>query len=142
MASECVAPGPGQASDRIPGAPGHADDLHCRRADCDTVWGDAGTAEPFLRRGGEHFYLLCVFCSAARQFGVWFRRRVAAVAGGLAAKPVFRRIRIALNRTNQVMTDELPKLKSRLERLELLYQVSNVIHSTLEAQEALQLIVS
>ena len=40
------------------------------------------------------------------------------------------------------MSDELPKLKSRLERLELLYQVSNVIHSTLEAQEALQLIVS
>jgi signal transduction histidine kinase len=67
---------------------------------------------------------------------------VAAVAGGLAAQPVFRGIRIALNRTNQVMTDELPKLKSRLERLELLYQVSNVIHSTLEAQEALQLIVS
>jgi len=40
------------------------------------------------------------------------------------------------------VTDDLPKLKSRLERLELLYQVSNVIHSTLEAQEALQLIVS
>ncbi|HTV41250.1 MAG TPA: GAF domain-containing protein [Candidatus Sulfotelmatobacter sp.] len=40
------------------------------------------------------------------------------------------------------MSDEVPKLKSRLERLELLYQVSNVIHSTLEAQEALQLIVS
>jgi len=40
------------------------------------------------------------------------------------------------------MNDEVPKLKSRLERLELLYQVSNVIHSTLEAQEALQLIVS
>ncbi|HEY1788109.1 MAG TPA: GAF domain-containing protein [Verrucomicrobiae bacterium] len=40
------------------------------------------------------------------------------------------------------MNDEIPKLKSRLERLELLYQVSNVIHSTLEAQEALQLIVS
>src|SRR5208283_948410 len=31
---------------------------------------------------------------------------------------------------------------SRYERLQLLYQVSNVIHSTLEAQEALQLIVS
>ncbi len=31
---------------------------------------------------------------------------------------------------------------SRHERLQLLYQVSNVIHSTLEAQEALQLIVS
>ena len=31
---------------------------------------------------------------------------------------------------------------SRFERLQLLYQVSNVIHSTLEPQEALQLIVS
>src|ERR1035438_5099896 len=31
---------------------------------------------------------------------------------------------------------------SRYERLQLLYQVSNVIHSTLEPQEALQLIVS
>ncbi len=40
------------------------------------------------------------------------------------------------------MNDDVSKLKSRLERLELLYQVSNVIHSTLEAQEALQLIVS
>jgi signal transduction histidine kinase len=67
---------------------------------------------------------------------------VAALAGGLAAEPVFRRIRAVFNGANPVMTDELPKLKSRLERLELLYQVSNVIHSTLEAQEALQLIVS
>jgi signal transduction histidine kinase len=40
------------------------------------------------------------------------------------------------------VSDEISKLKSRLERLQLLYQVSNVIHSTLEAQEALQLIVS
>src|SRR5581483_2643653 len=39
------------------------------------------------------------------------------------------------------MSDELQKLKSRHERLQLLYQVSNVIHSTLEPQEALQLIV-
>jgi signal transduction histidine kinase len=38
--------------------------------------------------------------------------------------------------------DQLEKLKKRHERLQLLYQVSNVIHSTLEAQEALQLIVS
>jgi len=37
--------------------------------------------------------------------------------------------------------DELSKLMSRYERLNLLYQVSNVIHSTLEPQEALQLIV-
>jgi signal transduction histidine kinase len=40
------------------------------------------------------------------------------------------------------MSDELPKLLSRHERLQLLYQVSNVIHSTLDSQEALQLIVS
>ncbi|HEY1660936.1 MAG TPA: GAF domain-containing protein [Verrucomicrobiae bacterium] len=39
------------------------------------------------------------------------------------------------------MNDELEKTKSRLERMQLLYQVSNVIHSTLEPQEALQLIV-
>jgi signal transduction protein with GAF and PtsI domain len=40
------------------------------------------------------------------------------------------------------VSDEHSKLMSRYERLQLLYQVSNVIHSTLEPQEALQLIVS
>src|SRR5476651_1075406 len=40
------------------------------------------------------------------------------------------------------MNDEIQNLKSRHERLQLLYQVSNVIHSTLDSQEALQLIVS
>jgi signal transduction histidine kinase len=40
------------------------------------------------------------------------------------------------------VSDEFPKLMSRYERLQLLYQVSNVIHSTLDSQEALQLIVS
>ena len=40
------------------------------------------------------------------------------------------------------MKEQLEKLNKRHERLQLLYQVSNVIHSTLEAQEALQLIVS
>jgi signal transduction histidine kinase len=39
------------------------------------------------------------------------------------------------------VNDKLLKLTSRYERLNLLYQVSNVIHSTLEPQEALQLIV-
>lgn len=37
--------------------------------------------------------------------------------------------------------DELAELKARYERLHLLYQVANVIHSTLDPQEALQLIV-
>ena len=40
------------------------------------------------------------------------------------------------------MNDELTTLLLRYERLNLLYQVSNVIHSTLDSQEALQLIVS
>ncbi len=39
------------------------------------------------------------------------------------------------------MSDELTELRERYTRLELLYQVGNVIHSTLEPQEALQLIV-
>ena len=40
------------------------------------------------------------------------------------------------------MSEELPISKLSPERLSLLYQVSNVIHSTLDSQEALQLIVS
>jgi len=40
------------------------------------------------------------------------------------------------------VSDELQKSKLAPERLSLLYQVSNVIHSTLDSQEALQLIVS
>ena len=40
------------------------------------------------------------------------------------------------------MSDELTELRARYERLQLLYQVGNVIHSTLDPQGALQLIVS
>ena len=43
---------------------------------------------------------------------------------------------------SQNVSDELAKLTKHHERLQLLYQVSNVIHSTLDSQEALQLIVS
>jgi len=39
------------------------------------------------------------------------------------------------------VSDELAELKARYERLQRLYTVSEVIHSTLEPQEALQLIV-
>src|SRR6266550_11740 len=39
------------------------------------------------------------------------------------------------------MSDELAELKTRYERLKLLYQVGNIIHSTLDPQEALLLIV-
>lgn len=40
------------------------------------------------------------------------------------------------------VSEELPNSKLSPSRLSLLYQVSNVIHSTLDSQEALQLIVS
>ena len=39
------------------------------------------------------------------------------------------------------MSDELEDLRGRYDRLQLLYQVGNVIHSTLDPQEALQLIL-
>ncbi|MEO8428911.1 MAG: GAF domain-containing protein [Verrucomicrobiota bacterium] len=39
------------------------------------------------------------------------------------------------------VTDELARLKKQYARLNLLYQVSNVIHSTLDSQEAIELIV-
>jgi signal transduction histidine kinase len=39
------------------------------------------------------------------------------------------------------MSDEFAELKARYDRLKLLYQVGNVIHSTLDPQEALQLIL-
>ncbi len=39
------------------------------------------------------------------------------------------------------MSDELAELNSRYERLRLLHEAANVIHSTLDPQEALQLIV-
>jgi signal transduction histidine kinase len=45
--------------------------------------------------------------------------------------------------TNEMeILDELTELKARYERLNSLYQVGNVIHSTLDSQEALQLILS
>jgi GAF domain-containing protein len=40
------------------------------------------------------------------------------------------------------MSEELAELKARYERLNLLYQVGNVIHATLDPQEALQLILN
>jgi signal transduction histidine kinase len=40
------------------------------------------------------------------------------------------------------MNDDYAELKARYDRLKVLYQVGNVIHSTLDPQEALQLIVN
>ncbi|EEF61726.1 GAF domain-containing protein [Pedosphaera parvula] len=46
-----------------------------------------------------------------------------------------------MNFPNRTPGDELADLKVRYARLDLLYQVGNVIHSTLDPQEALQLII-
>src|SRR5882672_12154315 len=40
------------------------------------------------------------------------------------------------------MADELADLKARYEQLNSLYQIGNVIHSTLDSQETLQLILA
>jgi signal transduction histidine kinase len=66
----------------------------------------------------------------------------------MAAKLDFRRagVRIdapgAIILTLKKVTNELARLMKRHERLQLLYQVSNAMHATLDSQEALQLIVS
>jgi signal transduction histidine kinase len=66
----------------------------------------------------------------------------------MAAQHDFRRHRPVpdgagpVNFISRIVNDEVSKLNTRHERLNLLYQVSNVIHSTLDSQEALQLIVS
>src|SRR5689334_1360188 len=39
------------------------------------------------------------------------------------------------------MSDDLTELKARYERLNLLHQVGNVLHSTLDQEKALELIV-
>jgi signal transduction histidine kinase len=72
----------------------------------------------------------------------------AGMAGSMAAESGVRRGGVTVNRAramigiSKTVNDKPSKLALRYERLNLLYQVSNVIHSTLEPQEALQLIVS
>src|SRR5262249_35870352 len=110
------------------------------------------------------FHLPGVSLFIRAQSGVGRRGLRAAVGGGLVAGYCFwadgivddgpssirqksrvqspkSRVRSSESRVQSRMSDELAKLKSRYERLERLYQVANVIHSTLEPQEALLLIV-
>src|SRR5262249_33391576 len=126
---------------------GHAVDLSRRRFDCDSIWCGERAQKSFRRRRRQHFYLLHFFRGATNQSCVRFARRFTRVARGMAAQFDFWRRGIFLNRASAIkfisnVSDELSKLKSRHERLQLLYHVSNVIHSTLDSQEALQLIVS
>ena len=107
-----------------------------------------GRRNLFVGVAGSIFHLLRLFCDSTSRPGARFGRLSAGVAGGLAAELDFRRAGVRVDAAGAVIfnlkkvTDELAKLTKRHERLQLLYQVSNVIHSTLDSQEALQLIVS
>src|SRR5579862_5308176 len=90
MAPEFVPRRPGPAPDRVAGTACRASDVPGRRLDCDTVWGDAGTSQSFLWRSREHFHLFSVFYPATRELFVRFKRRMAGVAGGVAAQFVLR----------------------------------------------------
>jgi GAF domain-containing protein len=132
-------------------------DVPRRGAHRDSVWRGVGPAQSFFRRGGQHFHLLHFFCDPAVSlaFGsggylpAWLAAWLPNLIFGATG---FRRVRSfnflilvidsARVPPDEIVSDELSKLKSRHERLQLLYQVSNVIHSTLDSQEALQLIVS
>src|SRR3974390_3882152 len=63
------------------------------------------------------------------------------MAGGVVSQLVVRP-RGALDDRPGQMSDALAQLRARYERLNLLYQVGNVIHATLEPQEALRLILN
>ena len=122
-------------------------DVSGRGADRDSIRRGDGTAESFFRRGRQHFHLLRFFCDPTSQPCAGFRRLSARVAGGVAAELCLWRAGPGADGAGEIIffknvNDELAKLKKRHERLQLLYQVSNVIHSTLDSQEALQLIVS
>jgi signal transduction histidine kinase len=65
------------------------------------------------------------------------------MAGGVAAERAFFRAGLVFGLENQ-MTEPSPleELQRRYARLDLLYQVNNVLHSTLDPQRALELIMS
>src|SRR5579862_5386939 len=89
MAPRFVPLGKGAAADAITRTGGHAAHVPGGIIDCDSVWCDAGAAEPFLWRGWQHYHLLHLFYFAARGHGLWRRRRMAALAGGMAAQYIF-----------------------------------------------------
>src|SRR5690242_13466021 len=100
-------------------------------------------AQCFCRRGQQHCYLLRLFYFVAPGTGAGHGRVSAGLAGCLAPQPGFWDFRNLVNLARAlVMSDELAELKIRYARLDLLYKVGNVIHSTLDPQEALQLILS
>ena len=65
------------------------------------------------------------------------------VSGGVAAEHGVRRHRTGAAGPDALngMSDDIASLQAAYDRLKLLYQVSNVIHSTLDPQQALQLIL-
>jgi len=104
----------------------------------------------FCRCGQQHCDLPGLLFSAALMPDFWKRGIHAAVVGSVAAESGFRDggtiddgAGAVRKMTNEMeLAEELAELKARYERVNSLYQVGNVIHSTLDSQEALQLILA
>src|SRR5213593_1423054 len=118
-------------------------DMPRRGIDRFALWRRFGPAKHFCRRGWQHSHLLYLFRLAAIRVGPGYRRHSALVAGGMVSEYGLRVSGGVVDDHDpmNLMPDELSELKARYDRLNLLYQVGNVIHSTLEPQEALQLIL-
>ena len=113
------------------------------RPDCPSFWGRFERAECFCGRGQQPVDLLRFILL---RFGLALGTGGYIPAWLAAWFPTFSLPAWGFIWPNGfldlAMNDSLAELKARYERLNLLYQVSNVIHSTLDSREALDLILS
>src|ERR1044071_5453468 len=121
-------------------AAGDALDLSGGGADRDAFWDDDRAAQCLLRSGGQPGHLFCLFRASEICAGTRHQRICGGVAGSVGSQS-FLRLRRTMHDDAHPIGDPLEELRARYDRLNSLYQVGNVIHSTLEPQEALQLIL-
>src|SRR4051812_9457068 len=124
-------------------------DLLCGRAHGDSLWSRLRPEERLRWRGQQYPDLFYLFRSAAIRSGTWLRRLCAPLAGCLVPKHFIRagwpvdehKGALRARRLQKRMNSEFKDLNARYERLNALYHVGHVIHSTLDPQEALNLIL-
>src|ERR1041385_2805936 len=121
-------------------AAGDALDLFGSRADRNALWGNDRTPQCLFRGSGQPDNLFRLFRASEICPGTRHQRLPGGVAGSVVSQSFLRRRRIMDDDAHQI-ADPLAELQARYDRLHSLYQVGNVIHSTLEPQEALQLIL-
>src|SRR6266568_3505995 len=126
---------------QAPRPSGDALDVPRGRADRHALRRSLGPPQCLCRRGQQPGHLLCLFRAAKICARTGHQRLSGGVAGGMGSQPFLRHRRIMHDDAHQI-SDPLAELQARYDRLNSLYQVGNVIHSTLEPQEALQLILS